>query len=40
MYFYSKAITIATEKDCFQKEPERAKGIAPLRSILVGVLGI
>lgn len=35
-YLYSKAIMIACEKDCFQKERERAKGIVPLRSNLVG----
>lgn len=33
MYLYSKAITIAHEKDCIQKEQEGAKGIVPLRSI-------
>lgn len=35
-YLYSKAIVIACEKDCFQKERERAKGIVPLGSNLVG----
>lgn len=36
MYLYSKAITIASEKDCFQKEQEKAKGTVPLRSVPVG----
>lgn len=33
MYLYSKAITVAHEKDCIQKEQEEATGIVPLRSI-------
>lgn len=30
-HLYSKAVTVASEKGCFQKEVERAEGIVPPR---------
>lgn len=36
MHFYSRAVTIASEKACFQKEVGRAEGIVPLWFILAG----